>query len=63
MEMTEAHIDQRTKSRPAWLRARWTCDRLAEFEKAAAEEGRKAPEVLRELAAGFLRERKQQNNT
>ena len=43
-------------ARDGWLRARWSPDLVKEFSRRAAGEGRKAPEVLRELAAGFLRQ-------
>jgi hypothetical protein len=60
--MSETNIAIRTRARDAWLRARWTPDLVRRFEKAAEAEGRKAPEVLRELAAGFLRTEGQHKN-
>lgn len=47
---------KRRGARDGWLRARWSPELVEEFSRRAAGEGRKAPEVLRELAAGFLRQ-------
>jgi hypothetical protein len=48
---------EKATRREAMLKARWSEPMLRQFERAAAERGRTAAEVLRELAAGYIDQR------